>query len=63
MGDEEYFSQTRKSVGTVVKSFTRMFWSSEAKRKFASLLADEKPDLVYVMQYHNKISLHPHGSP
>ncbi|MDE7385932.1 MAG: glycosyltransferase family 4 protein [Muribaculaceae bacterium] len=54
--DSEYFAKTRKNVSTVLKSFTRMFYSFEAKRKFTSLLRDTCPDLVYIMQYHNKIS-------
>lgn len=56
VGDEEYFANTKKSLKTVFKSFTRMFYSFEAKRKFTQLLRDTKPDIVYIMQYHNKIS-------
>ncbi len=56
VGDEEYFANTKKSFKTVIKSFTRMFYSFEAKRKFAQLLRDTRPDVVYIMQYHNKIS-------
>ena len=55
--DEVYFAQTKKkSLRVVLKSFTRMFYSLEAKRKFEQLLDDEKPDLVYIMHFHNKIS-------
>ncbi len=54
--DEAYFAQTKKTPATVLKSFTRMFYSCEAKRKFTQLLRDTKPDIVYIMQYHNKIS-------
>lgn len=55
--DEVYFAQSnKKSIKVILKSFTRMFYSFEAKRKFRQLLADTKPDLVYIMQYHNKIS-------
>ena len=54
--DEVYFAQSKKSLRVVLKSFSRMFWSKEAKRKFRKLLLDEKPDLVYIMQMHNKIS-------
>lgn len=54
--DEVYFAQAKKSVKVVLKSFTRMFYSFEAKRKFKQLLSDTKPDLVYIMQMHNKIS-------
>lgn len=54
--DEEYFANTKRSTGTVIKSFTRMFWSREASRKFRQLLLDTRPEVVYIMQYHNKIS-------
>jgi len=56
VGDEEYFARTRKTPRTVFKSFTRMFYSFEARRKFGQLLRDTRPDVVYIMQYHNKIS-------
>lgn len=54
--DEVYYAQQKKSAGTALKSMTRMFYSREAKKKFARLISDVKPDLVYIMQYHNKIS-------
>lgn len=55
--DEVYFAQAKKKTPKMIlKSFTRMFYSLEAKRKFGKLLDDEKPDLVYIMQFHNKIS-------
>lgn len=55
--DEVYFAQSnKKNMKVILKSLTRMFYSFEAKRKFRQLLADIKPDLVYIMQYHNKIS-------
>lgn len=54
--DEVYFAQQKKSLKTTLSSFSRMFYSRKAKKLFAQLLADEKPDLVYIMQYHNKIS-------
>lgn len=55
--DEVYFVQAKKKTPKmIVKSFSRMFYSFEAKRKFGQLLDDEKPDLVYIMQFHNKIS-------
>lgn len=54
--DEVYFAQAKKSLKVVLKSFSRMFYSFEAKDKFKRLLQDTKPDLVYIMQYHNKIS-------
>jgi len=54
--DNVYFRQSKKTIATIIKSFFRMFYSFEAKRKFKRLLHDTQPDLVYIMQYHNKIS-------
>ncbi|MGM9851974.1 MAG: glycosyltransferase family 4 protein [Muribaculaceae bacterium] len=54
--DSAYFAQSKKSPSMVLKSFSRMFYSFEAKRKFSKLLRDTRPDVVYMMQYHNKIS-------
>ncbi|MCQ2194722.1 MAG: glycosyltransferase family 4 protein [Paludibacteraceae bacterium] len=54
--DEVYFAKAKKTLPVILKSFTRMFYSFEAKTKFKALLQQEKPDLVYIMQYHNKIS-------
>ncbi len=55
--DEVYFAQAKKkSLRVVLKSFTRMFYSLEARRKFGQMLDDEKPDLVYIMHFHNKMS-------
>lgn len=54
--DEIYFSQTKRNLKTAFKSFVRMFYSSQAKKKFAQLLEKEKPELIYILQYHNKIS-------
>lgn len=56
LDDEVYFSQTKKSFRIILKSFSRMFFSFEAKRKFSQLIKDTTPDIVYIIQYHNKIS-------
>lgn len=55
--DDVYFARAKKKTPKMIlKSFTRMFYSLEAKRKMKQLIADTKPDLVYIMQMHNKIS-------
>ena len=57
--DEVYFAQSakkKKSLRLILKFFTRMFYSMEAKRKMRQLIKDERPDLVYIIQMHNKIS-------
>lgn len=55
--DEVYFAQAKKKTPKMIlKSFTRMFYSFEAKNKMKQLIRDTQPDLVYIMQMHNKIS-------
>lgn len=55
--DEVYFAQAKKKTPKMIlKSFTRMFYSLEARRKMKQLLLDTKPDVVYIMHFHNKIS-------
>lgn len=55
--DEVYFAQAKKKTPMMIlKSFTRMFYSWEAKSKMRQLIREQKPDLVYIMQMHNKIS-------
>ena len=54
--DEVHFGDSGRSLFKTARSLPRMFWSSEARRKFADFLDDFQPDIVYVLQYHNKIS-------
>ena len=54
--DQTYFAQSKKTLRVVLKSFTRMFYSFEAKKVFGKFLDKYKPDLVYIIHYHNKIS-------
>lgn len=54
--DQTYFAQSKKSLKVILKSFTRMFYSFEAKKIFGNFLDKYKPDLVYIIHYHNKIS-------
>lgn len=56
--DDEVHYGDKTSLGPVkaVRSLSRMFWSGEARRKFSDFLDTFKPDVVYIMQYHNKIS-------
>lgn len=56
VNDEEYFADTKKTPTSIIKSFGRMFYSFEAKKKFKRLLNDTRPDLIYILQFHNKIS-------
>lgn len=56
-GKEVYFNEYNKSdVKSMIKSFSRMFYSFEAKRKLDELIKVTQPDLVYVLHYQNKIS-------
>ena len=56
-GDLTYFSESDKtSFNQIFKFFSRMFYSFEARKKFRKLIIDTNPDLVYVLQYQNKLS-------
>ena len=56
--DKVYFNEYKKTdVRTVIKSFSRMFYSFEAKNKLTALIKATGPDLIYVLQYQNKISV------
>ena len=55
--NEVYFREYKKTnVKTIVKSFSRMFYSFEAKKKLNRLIKAVNPDLIYVLHYQNKIS-------
>jgi glycosyltransferase involved in cell wall biosynthesis len=55
--NEVYFKEYKKTnINTVFKSFSRMFYSFEAKEKLNLLIEDVKPDLIYILHYQNKIS-------
>jgi glycosyltransferase involved in cell wall biosynthesis len=55
--NEVYFREYKKSnVKTIFKSFSRMFYSFEAKKKLNCLIKAVNPDLIYVLHYQNKIS-------
>jgi glycosyltransferase involved in cell wall biosynthesis len=56
-GEVTYFSESKRSnLGEIRKYFSRMFYSSEVKRNFEKLVSDTKPDIVYILQYQNKLS-------
>ena len=54
--DKVYFAQSKKTFSSVIRYFFRMFYSFEARKKFYRFLKDIRPDIVYMIQYHNKIS-------
>lgn len=57
--DEVHFGDNTpasRSPRKALASIQRMYWSHEARLKFAALLDEVRPDLVYALQYHNKIS-------
>lgn len=55
-GDEVYGHEYRRNYKTVSRVFNRMVYSAEAKRKIKALIRDFKPDLIYVLQFQNKMS-------
>jgi glycosyltransferase involved in cell wall biosynthesis len=56
-GKEVYASEyNKKDLPTVVKTLSRMLYSTEAKNKLELLIEAVQPDLIYVLHYQNKIS-------
>lgn len=55
-GAEIYGHEYKRDLKTVCQVTMRMIYSFEAKRKFKKLLSVVKPDLVYVLQFQNKLS-------
>ncbi|MDR2593983.1 MAG: glycosyltransferase family 4 protein [Fibromonadaceae bacterium] len=56
-GDEVYFCDYKCSEPkNFLKILGRMIYSFEAKRKLAKLIKAEKPDIIYCLQFQNKIS-------
>ncbi len=54
--DEAYFSQQSISPQSVVKSFSRLFYSSEVEDKIDSLIKVSSPDIAYILHYLRKLS-------
>ena len=55
-GDEVYGHEYKKTPKNIVRVLGRIVYSFEAKKKIKKLIKDIKPDLVYVLQFQNKIS-------
>jgi glycosyltransferase involved in cell wall biosynthesis len=56
-GDVTYFSESSKTdTREIGKYFSRMFYSFEVRRNFRKLITDTRPDIVYIIQYQNKLS-------
>lgn len=56
VGEEIYGHEYGKDPKTTLKVLSRIVYSFEAKKKFKKLLIKEKPDIIYVLQFQNKIS-------
>ena len=56
--EEIYFNEYSKTnFSTLLKSFSRMFYSFAAKKKLDQLIKDVKPDLIYILHFQNKLSV------
>jgi len=55
-GKEIYGHEYKRNFKTIFKVLSRMIYSFEAKRKFKKILNKEKPDIIYILQFQNKIS-------
>jgi glycosyltransferase involved in cell wall biosynthesis len=56
-GNEVYFNEVRLTKFRDIRhSLGRLFYSVEAKRKLSKLIHDSRPDLIYILNFENKIS-------
>jgi len=56
-GEETYFSEYKKNnIKDLVKLIGRLFYSFEAKKKLSLLIKATNPDIIYVLNFENKIS-------
>lgn len=56
-GADVYFKDySKRNFKILFKVFFRFFYSFEAKKKLSKLILDTKPDIIYILQFQNKIS-------
>jgi len=55
-GEDIYGHEYKNNIKTIVKVCFRMLYSFEAKKKLKKLIKDVQPDIVYVLQFQNKLS-------
>jgi glycosyltransferase involved in cell wall biosynthesis len=54
--DEVFFDEHRRSVGSTIKSLSRLFYSKEVERGVGRLVDDGRPDVAYILYYLRKLS-------
>ncbi|MGD9811048.1 MAG: hypothetical protein AB7U35_06885, partial [Sphingobium sp.] len=54
--DEVFFDQHRKSIGTVAKGISRLFYSTEVRQAAYRMATETRPDIAYVLYYLRKMS-------
>lgn len=56
-GEEVYFSDvSKRNLSVLIKCFSRMVYSPEAKKSFKRFIAKYRPDVIYILYYQNKMS-------
>jgi len=55
--DSAYFDKSKMSVKYVVETISRQFYSFKVKKQLKEFIKKEKPDVVYVLHYYNKLSV------
>jgi glycosyltransferase involved in cell wall biosynthesis len=54
--DEVYYEQHKRSLRTVAKTISRLFYSGKVERAVGRLADDTRPDVAYVLHYLRKLS-------
>lgn len=54
--DVHYFHQGKKNIRYAIDTISRLFYSFHVRNKLSKLIADEKPDVAYILHHYNKLS-------
>jgi len=58
LGDEDaiYFDQQKKTPKTILRTLSRLFYSSEVEEAIVTLTKEHQPDVAYILHYLRKMS-------
>lgn len=54
--DQVFFDQHKNSIGTKLKTLSRLFYSPEVERSILRMVDETKPEVAYVLYYLRKLS-------
>lgn len=54
--DVHYFHEGKKNIRYAIDTVARLFYSFHVRNKLSKLIANEKPDVAYILHHYNKLS-------